>query len=137
MKLHIYIVKLLKDNRGGEEAARRGFSLTLIRIAADFCNVKSSAGKRRPNCQAAFSLRLKDLRSFNGLHAPRAHVARNCVAFCVDIAYFLNVCLESSPRPSLGVGNIVARRLSLAAYAAYSRHNKTPPWWKFAKNKCK
>ena len=67
---------------------------------------------------------MEDLRPLYGLHAPRAHIARNSLAVCVYIAYFLNVSLERPSRPSLGVAYVVSGRLSLTAYAAYSRHNK-------------
>lgn len=69
-------------------------------------------------------LQIKGLRPLYGLHTPRAHITRNSLAVCVYIADFLNVSLERSPRPSLGVAYVVSGRLSLTAYAAYSRHNK-------------
>ena len=58
---------------------------------------------------------------FYRFEASRADVTRQ--SFSVrNVAYLLNVCLKSPSRSSLRVADVVARRLSLSAYSAYSRH---------------
>ena len=61
------------------------------------------------------------LRSLNRFKASRTNVTVNGLTF-LNVRNLLNVCFKRSSRPSLGMADVVARHLTLSAYAAYSGH---------------
>ena len=71
---------------------------------------------------------IENLRSVCLFKTSRAYVAGRFLTV-FNVGYLLNVCLEGSSRFTVGVADVVARRLTLTANIAYSRHIKHLRFW--------